>query len=240
MQTVVPANPLESAARSTPDMIAVMFFALMFGIALTLVKREAAQPVIDVVNGVFEVVAKIVAIVLKLAPYGVAALLFAMTARFGFGFLVGLGWFVGTVLLGLALHMFVVYSAALKFVARVSPLEFFRRTKTVALTAFSTSSSNATPANRAAGLRSEPRRTEGHRVVRADDRRDGQSKRDRALRGRHRAVSCTTCRLRSLNRSAVDRAVSGDPGRHRNGRCAVWIDPLCALPSCTRLASTHR
>ena len=144
VQTVVPANPLESAARSTPDMIAVMFFALMFGIALTLVKREAAQPVIDVVNGVFEVVAKIVAIVLKLAPYGVAALLFAMTARFGFGFLVGLGWFVGTVLLGLALHMFVVYSAALKFVARVSPLEFFRRTKTVALTAFSTSSSNAT------------------------------------------------------------------------------------------------
>jgi dicarboxylate/amino acid:cation (Na+ or H+) symporter, DAACS family len=144
VQTVVPANPLESAARSTPDMIAVMFFALMFGIALTLVKREAAQPVIDVANGVFEVVAKIVAIVLKLAPFGVAALLFAMTARFGFGFLVGLGWFVGTVLLGLALHMFVVYSAALKFVARVSPLEFFRRTKTVALTAFSTSSSNAT------------------------------------------------------------------------------------------------
>jgi DAACS family dicarboxylate/amino acid:cation (Na+ or H+) symporter len=144
VQTVVPANPLESAARSTPDMIAVMFFALMFGIALTLVKRESAKPVIDVVNGVFEVVAKIVAIVLKLAPFGVAALLFAMTARFGFGFLVGLGWFVGTVLLGLALHMFVVYSAVLKFVARVSPLEFFRRTKTVALTAFSTSSSNAT------------------------------------------------------------------------------------------------
>jgi dicarboxylate/amino acid:cation (Na+ or H+) symporter, DAACS family len=144
VQTVVPANPLESAARSTPDMIAIMFFALMFGIALTLVRQETAKPVIALAEGIFEVVAKIVAIVLKLAPIGVAALIFTMTARFGFGFLVGLGWFVGTVLLGLALHMFVVYSAALKFVARVSPLEFFRRIKTVALTAFSTSSSNAT------------------------------------------------------------------------------------------------
>jgi dicarboxylate/amino acid:cation (Na+ or H+) symporter, DAACS family len=144
VQTVVPANPLESAARSTPDMIAIMFFALMFGIALTLVRQETAKPVITLAEGIFEVVAKIVAIVLKLAPIGVAALIFTMTARFGFGFLVGLGWFVGTVLLGLALHMFVVYSAALKFVARVSPLEFFRRIKTVALTAFSTSSSNAT------------------------------------------------------------------------------------------------
>jgi dicarboxylate/amino acid:cation (Na+ or H+) symporter, DAACS family len=144
VQTVVPANPLESAARSTPDMIAIMFFALMFGIALTLVRPETAKPIIALFDGIFEVVAKIVAIVLKLAPIGVAALIFTMTARFGFGFLVGLGWFVGTVLLGLALHMFVVYSAALKFVARVSPLEFFRRIKTVALTAFSTSSSNAT------------------------------------------------------------------------------------------------
>ncbi len=144
VQTVVPANPLESAARSTPDMIAIMFFALMFGIALTLVRQETAKPVIALAEGIFEVVAKIVALVLKLAPIGVAALIFTMTARFGFGFLVGLGWFVGTVLLGLALHMFVVYSAALKFVARVSPLEFFRRIKTVALTAFSTSSSNAT------------------------------------------------------------------------------------------------
>jgi DAACS family dicarboxylate/amino acid:cation (Na+ or H+) symporter len=43
VQTVVPANPLESAARSTPDMIAIMFFALMFGIALTLVRPETAN-----------------------------------------------------------------------------------------------------------------------------------------------------------------------------------------------------
>jgi dicarboxylate/amino acid:cation (Na+ or H+) symporter, DAACS family len=70
--------------------------------------------------------------------------LFTMTARFGFGFLVSLGWFVATVLGGLAIHTFVVYPIALKLAAGVAPLEFFRRIHTVMLTAFSTSSSNAT------------------------------------------------------------------------------------------------
>ena len=67
-----------------------------------------------------------------------------MTARFGFGFLASLGWYVVTVLGGLAIHTFVVYPIALKFAAGVSPVEFFRRVRTVMLTAFSTSSSNAT------------------------------------------------------------------------------------------------
>jgi DAACS family dicarboxylate/amino acid:cation (Na+ or H+) symporter len=53
-------------------------------------------------------------------------------------------WFVITVLVGLALHMFVVYSLSVHFLSRIPPLEFFRRIKTVMLTAFSTSSSNAT------------------------------------------------------------------------------------------------
>jgi DAACS family dicarboxylate/amino acid:cation (Na+ or H+) symporter len=82
--------------------------------------------------------------VMKLAPYAVACLLFNNVARFGLDLLAALGWFVFTVLLGLALHMFGVYSVSVKVLSRISPLEFFRRVKTVMLTAFSTSSSNAT------------------------------------------------------------------------------------------------
>jgi dicarboxylate/amino acid:cation (Na+ or H+) symporter, DAACS family len=144
VRTLVPANPLESMARSTPDMIGIMFFSIVFGAALTLVSRESAAPVIALLEGVFKVVAKIIDIVMKVAPLGVACLIFAMTARFGFGFLVSLGWYVVTVLGGLAIHTFVVYAIALKFWARVSPMEFFKRARTVMLTAFSTSSSNAT------------------------------------------------------------------------------------------------
>jgi DAACS family dicarboxylate/amino acid:cation (Na+ or H+) symporter len=143
-RALVPANPIESMARSTPDMIGIMFFSIVFGAALTLVAAETAAPVIAVLDGVFKVVAKIIDIVMKVAPIGVACLLFTMTARFGFGFLISLGWYVITVLAGLAIHTFVVYPIALKLAARVSPAQFFKRIRTVMLTAFSTSSSNAT------------------------------------------------------------------------------------------------
>jgi dicarboxylate/amino acid:cation (Na+ or H+) symporter, DAACS family len=144
VRTLVPSNPLESMARSTPDMIGLMFFSIVFGAALTLVARESAAPVIALLDGVFKVIAKVIDIVMKVAPIGVACLVFTMTARFGFGFLVSLGWYVMTVLGGLAIHTFVVYPLALKLAAGVSPVEFFRRVRTVMLTAFSTSSSNAT------------------------------------------------------------------------------------------------
>jgi DAACS family dicarboxylate/amino acid:cation (Na+ or H+) symporter len=144
VRALVPSNPIESMARPTPDMIGLMFFAIVFGAAMTLLKPARAAPVVAVLTGVFETVAKVIDIVMKVAPIGVACLLFTMTARFGFGFLASLGWFVATVLAGLSLHMFVVYPIALRLFGRVSPVEFFRRVRTVMLTAFSTSSSNAT------------------------------------------------------------------------------------------------
>jgi DAACS family dicarboxylate/amino acid:cation (Na+ or H+) symporter len=143
VRMLVPANPLESMARSTPDMIGIMFFSIVFGAALTLISRDSSAPLIALLDAIFKAVAKVIDIVMKFAPIGVACLLFAMTARFGFGFLVSLGWYVVTVLGGLAIHTFVVYPAAL-LIARTSPVEFFRRARTVMLTAFSTSSSNAT------------------------------------------------------------------------------------------------
>ncbi len=144
VKMLVPANPVESMARSTPDMIGLMFFSIVFGAALTLLKPESAAPVVALLNGIFEAVAKVIDIVMKFAPVGVGCLIFTMTARFGFGFLLSLGWYVLTVLAGLSIHMFIVYPLALKLFARVSPVEFFRRVRTVMLTAFSTSSSNAT------------------------------------------------------------------------------------------------
>ena len=144
VRTLVPSNPLESMARSTPDMIGLMFFSIVFGAALTLVAPGSAAPVIALLDGVFKAIAKVIDIVMKIAPLGVACLLFTMTARFGFGFLVSLGWYVVTVLGGLAIHTFIVYPIALRMAARVSPMEFLRRVRTVMLTAFSTSSSNAT------------------------------------------------------------------------------------------------
>jgi DAACS family dicarboxylate/amino acid:cation (Na+ or H+) symporter len=144
VRTLVPANPIESMARLTPDMVGLMFFAIIFGAALTMIAAERAAPVIAVLSGIFDAVARIIDLVMKLAPIGVACLLFTMTARFGFGFLASLAWFVVTVLVGLGLHMFVVYPIALRLFGGVSPVDFFRRVRTVIAVAFSTSSSNAT------------------------------------------------------------------------------------------------
>lgn len=144
VKTIVPTNIFYSVGRETPDMLGLMFFTLFFGIAITLVPADKTVTLIGLLEGIFETVQAGIQIIMRLAPYAVFCLLFSMTGRFGFGLLVSLGWFVVTVLLGLAIHMFGVYSASVYFLSRINPIEFFRRIKTAMITAFSTSSSNAT------------------------------------------------------------------------------------------------
>ena len=144
VQTIVPKNPFAAVASENPNMLHLMFFALIVGIAITLLPFRVTEPFLRFFDALFQITAKIIEIVMKFAPYAVACLLFNNTARFGLDLLQALGWFVMTVLLGLALHMFGVYSLSIYFLSRISPIEFFRRIKTVILTAFSTSSSNAT------------------------------------------------------------------------------------------------
>jgi DAACS family dicarboxylate/amino acid:cation (Na+ or H+) symporter len=144
LENLVPDNPLASMTRNPPDMIGIMFFALIFGLSLILIPEERSAPVTALLEGVYQAVAKIIDLVMRVAPYGVFALLFTLTARFGFALLGSLAWFVVAVIVGLAFQQFVVYSLILRLLARVNPLDFFRRIKTVILTAFSTSSSNAT------------------------------------------------------------------------------------------------
>ncbi|HEX8708073.1 MAG TPA: dicarboxylate/amino acid:cation symporter [Pyrinomonadaceae bacterium] len=148
VKSIVPANPVAMVVGESPgyspDMLKLMFFALIIGIAITLIPFETTAPFLRGLQALYEITAKIIDIVMKFAPYAVACLLFNNMARFGIDLLQALGWFMVTVLAGLAIHMFGVYSLSVYFLSRISPLEFFRRIKTVILTAFSTSSSNAT------------------------------------------------------------------------------------------------
>lgn len=140
----VPSNPSTATSAGTPNMLHLMFFSLIIGIAITLIPVRVTAPLLSGLQALFEISAKVIEIIMKFAPYAVACLLFNNTARFGLDLLQALAWFVVTVLLGLSLHMFGVYSLSIYFLSRMSPFEFFRRIKTVILTAFSTSSSNAT------------------------------------------------------------------------------------------------
>lgn len=144
IKTMIPTNPVAAMASDPPNMLHLMFFAVFLGVAITMVHPDTAAPLVGAMEGLFHVSTKIIDIIMKTAPYAVACLLFNNTARFGLDLLQALAWFMITVLGGLAIHMFIIYSASVSLLARISPLEFFRRIKTVILTAFSTSSSNAT------------------------------------------------------------------------------------------------
>jgi DAACS family dicarboxylate/amino acid:cation (Na+ or H+) symporter len=139
---IVPRNPVAAAASG--DMLAVIFVALMCGVALTMLPREKSEPMVRFLESLGHVTVAIIELVMKVAPIGVFCLIFSVTARFGFTLLVNLAQFVVTVVGSLAFFLVVGYSVILALVARRSPLDFFRKARVVMITAFSTSSSNAT------------------------------------------------------------------------------------------------
>jgi DAACS family dicarboxylate/amino acid:cation (Na+ or H+) symporter len=147
---LIPQNPLAEAVNAfTPNytgggLIAVMVFSLFFGVAMTVAPPAKVATLMSMLQGVFEVCMLIIAFAMQLAPIGVACLAFALTSTLGIDVLRSLGYYAIVVVLGLALHQFGTYSLFLKFVAGKSPRRFFGQIREAMLTAFSTSSSNAT------------------------------------------------------------------------------------------------
>jgi dicarboxylate/amino acid:cation (Na+ or H+) symporter, DAACS family len=139
---IVPRNPLAAAANG--DMLGLIFFSLMFGIALALLNKEVSGPVLRLLEGINQAIMVIIGFAMRLAPIGVAALIFSVTARFGFDVLRSLALYVITVMAALTIHQFGVIGSLAKLVLGINPRSFFSRVRALMVTAFSTSSSNAT------------------------------------------------------------------------------------------------
>ncbi len=139
---IVPRNPIQAAANT--DMLGVIFFGLMFGAALTLIRPDRAKAMTDVLEALNDVVVQIIHFAMRIAPYGVAALIFGVASRFGFDLLVAIAAFVVTVLAALLLHATITLSAVVRFMIGLSPVTFVSRVRAALITAFSTSSSSAT------------------------------------------------------------------------------------------------
>lgn len=146
---LLPENPLQEMVGALDGsskgggMLAVMVFALVVGVALA-VNPARTGPLVGVLEGTFDVAMTIIGFAMRLAPYAVASLVFSITARLGLDIVRTLFWFVLTVVLGLAIQLVAVYSAAIALVGRRSPWQFYRDISEAMLTAFGTSSSNAT------------------------------------------------------------------------------------------------
>lgn len=139
---IVPRNPIRSAADT--DMLGVIFFGLMFGAALTLIPAAKARPMMDFLESLNGVVTAMIHFAMLLAPFGVAALIFTVSSRFGFDLMVAIAAFVVTVLLALLLHVGITLASIIRFMIGLSPLLFISRIRAALITAFSTSSSSAT------------------------------------------------------------------------------------------------
>ncbi len=147
---IIPENPLQEMVGALDGsskgngMLAVMFFALIFGVGITLVPADRTRSLVAVLEAVFDVCMVIIGFAMRLAPYAVTCLVFSVTARLGVDILKTLVWFVLTTMLGYVIHMTVVYSVTIRLFGGMRPGQFFSRISEAMVTAFGTSSSNAT------------------------------------------------------------------------------------------------
>ncbi|MEB2313190.1 MAG: dicarboxylate/amino acid:cation symporter [Sorangiineae bacterium] len=139
---IVPKNPVHAAAEG--NLLGLMFFAILVGIAATMLESRPVRTFVDFVGGMYEISLKLIDWVIRLAPWAVAALLFNLTAKLGYEVLLQLGRFVGVVLLALSIQMFVVLPLLVWLLGGMGPRRFFRDSQVAIVTALSTSSSSAT------------------------------------------------------------------------------------------------
>jgi Na+/H+-dicarboxylate symporter len=138
---IIPRNPFRAMADT--NFLQIIFFALLFGVSLTILPEDRRKPIMDVLNAVNDAMIVLVKMVMKIAPYGVFALIAAVSAQFGYGVLLTLLKYVLVTIGTMALFAITFYPTSIKL-SGMSPLFFFRKFYEVMVFAFSTSSSNAT------------------------------------------------------------------------------------------------
>ncbi len=140
---IVPDNIIKASADNG-NMLQVIFFAVIFGIAMILIPEEKSKPVKDFFDSFNEVILKMIDLIMLFSPFGVFALLAAIVAESpSLDLFKALGMYGLTVLIGLSL-MIGVYLLMVKILTKKSPKFFFNGISPAQLLAFSTSSSAAT------------------------------------------------------------------------------------------------
>lgn len=138
---IVPTNPIASLVNG--DMLQIIFFAIFLGAAITIL-GDKAKTVYNFFNEFAEIMYKITAIVMKLAPIGVFGLIAPTVGEYGLSVLLPLMKVILVVYFGCILHAVLVYSTSVKLFANMNPLKFFTGIAPASLVAFSTSSSSGT------------------------------------------------------------------------------------------------
>ena len=137
---LLPGNPLGSMVQG--EMLQIVIFAVIFGIALVALAPAQSKPLLDLLSSLQQVCMTVVRWAMRLAPYAVFGLMARLTSQIGVDALVGMAFYVVTVLLGLGL-LLLLYLALMWIAVKQNPLGFLGATRELLLLAFSTSSSAA-------------------------------------------------------------------------------------------------
>lgn len=145
LEDIVPSNIFESMTDNG-SMLQVIFFAVLFGIAMIMTPADQMRPVKGFFNGINAVILRMVEIIMKYSPIGVFALLAGLIAETAAdaSLFVALGVYALTVLFGLAFMVFIFYPTVLSIFTKIKYKDFFKGIFPAQLLAFSTSSSAAT------------------------------------------------------------------------------------------------
>lgn len=142
---LIPANPFAALADpSNQSILGLIFFAILFGVFITVVGGEAGKRLTQFFNAAFEVMMRMTMFIIKTAPIGVLGFMLYAAAGAGLEVFKALGWYALTVAIGLTVHALVTLPLILLLLARRSPWEYFQAMSPALLTAFSTASSNGT------------------------------------------------------------------------------------------------
>jgi len=140
ISNLLPENPL--ASMVTGEMLSIVIFSIIIGIAITQLKRDVINPITSLLHAVQEICMTVVSWAMVLVPYAVFGLITQLISSIGIDSLIGIGFYGFVVVLGLFLIL-LVYLLLLWFIARVNPFTFLKQIKDVQLLAFSTTSSAA-------------------------------------------------------------------------------------------------
>ncbi|HLR09854.1 MAG TPA: dicarboxylate/amino acid:cation symporter [Sporosarcina sp.] len=138
---IIPENPFTALAEG--NVLQIIFFALFIGLGITLV-GEKAKPVLTFFEAFSEIMYKITALIMKVAPIGILGLLAPVVGQYGITVLLPLLKVVVAVYLACVLHAIIVYSTSVKLWAGMGPIQFFKGISPAALVAYSTASSAGT------------------------------------------------------------------------------------------------
>ena len=141
ISNIIPKNPISSYLEG--QMLSILIFAMIIGMSMTVLPKESVKPLLDILESIQKITIHILLFSMKIVPFAVFGLIVGMVSKVGIGSMIGMGAYMGTVVIGLGIILS-VYLLILKFVAKRPMFSTFSKMRNPQSLAFSTGSSMAT------------------------------------------------------------------------------------------------